>query len=458
MVDVHRSGGDQDGFGVPLRLYNVLLGLAGRLDDTALSDARELVARSNLDDAVELTVGSLVAGRLPVRPAEQRELASLLELTRSDLVLAEQLTVVEDVAATEHRFSREDDPDAGVGEALDRVLRVLPDLRSVHAVWRNTAAGSVPGPLPQRVVLVDIGPDAHPPAVAFRVGDALRKTGIRAVVEVTGPGSERTAYHEAALSSGVPVWLAGTDTVRHDAARAESGRAAPAPSEPAPAPTGPASVPPPPEPMPPEPAPEPRAVEPPRSSLTSENADTPGPDGAAAGGRPVREPAVESPSERGWTAEPPRSARQAGEPARGRRSRNPANPARTQADQPESAGGELPRGEGGQVVEFPQPSPDVEENRSAQTTEMSREEVAQLRAAIAEDRDKGQALASADLDSDQLARIPDLNLDDPQLTDRDRELLRELHAELAERERAEAQRQRAGGSPDPGAVNGTDAR
>lgn len=451
MVD-HRSGGDQDGFGVPLRLYNALLGVAGRLDDSALSEARELVARSNLDDAVELTVGSLVAGRLPVRPAEQRELAALLELTRSDVTLADQLTVVDDVAATDHRFSREDAPDAGVGEALDRVLRVLPDLRSVHAVWRNTAAGGVPGPLPQRVVLVDIGPDAHPPAVAFRVGDALRKAGIRAVVEVTGPGSERTAYHEAALSSGVPVWLAGPDTVRHDSGRAESVRAAPAHAEPAPAPTGPASVPPPPEAPTPEPS---RAA--PAAPASSENppAVAAVPETQTADGS-LPEPSAEhaSPS-RGWTAEPPRSTRSSGDSTRGRRARQPA---RGQTEPPRHAGGELPRSEGGQVVEFPQPSHDADQdNRSAQTTEMSREEVAQLRAAIAEDRDNGQALASADLDSDQLARIPDLNLDDPQLTDRDRELLRELHAELAERERAEAQRQRTGG-PDPGAANGTDAR
>lgn len=477
MVDRHRSGGDQDGFGVPLRLYNVLLGFAGRLDDSALSEARELVARSNLDDAVELTVGSLVAGRLPVRPAEQRELASLLELTRSEVTLADQLTVVDDIAATEHRFSRESDPDTGVGEALDRVLRVLPDLRSVHAVWRNTPAGSVPGPLPQRVVLVDIGPDAHPPAVAFRVGDALRKAGIQAVVEVTGPGSERGAYHEAALSSGVPVWLAGPDTVRHDSARAEFVRAEPAHAEPAPAPTGPASVPPPPE--PPRAAPiEPPTPEPPRAApvepavLEDPPAVAAPPEASAAEGSPADDSSVRgsagtseptSSSALGWTAEPPRPARSSGESGRGRRARQPG---RRQAEPSESAGGELPRGEGGQIVEFPQPSHGSgqdardagEDNRSAQTTEMSREEVAQLRAAIAEDRDKGQALASADLDSDQLARIPELNLDDPQLSDRDRELLRELHAELAQRERAEAQRQRPNGSSGPGAVNGSDAR
>lgn len=207
MVDVH-DGMPKDGFAVPLRLHNVLLALAGRLDDSALSDARELVARSHLDEAAELAVGALIAGRIPVRPAEQRELGLVLELSRSDPALAEDLTVGESGTEPAHRFSGADQPDRGMAEALDRILQVLPDLRSVHAVWRNTPAGAVPGPLPQRVVLIEIGPEAHPPAVAFRVDDALRRAGIHTVVEVTGPGAERTGYHEAALAAGTPVWLA----------------------------------------------------------------------------------------------------------------------------------------------------------------------------------------------------------------------------------------------------------
>ncbi len=77
------------------------------------------------------------------------------------------------------------------------------------------------------------------------------------------------------------------------------------------------------------------------------------------------------------------------------------------------------------------------ENRVAETTEMSPEEVAQLRAAIAEDSEKGREIAGL---SASMVELPELDLDDPQLSERDRQLLRELHAELAERERAEAAR------------------
>ncbi|PXY34319.1 hypothetical protein DI005_03760 [Prauserella sp. PE36] len=355
MVDVH-DGLPKDGFAVPLRLHNVLLALAGRLDDSALSEARELVARSHLDDAAELAVGALISGRIMVRPAEQRELALVLEMSRSDATLADQLTVGDAIPGYAHRFSRENEPERGISEALDRTLQVLPDLRSVHAVWRNTPAGSVPGPLPQRVVLVEIGPEAHPPAVAFRVDDALRKGGIRSVVEVTGPGAERTEYHEAALAAATPVWLA-------------TGQSA--------------------------------------GGSASWSARGPRPVGGA-------HTVAEAPTPR----EPSHAAPDFEEPA-------------VKVSTEEKDTGEAPEKE-------PEPTPAERENRAAATTEMTKEEVAQLRAAIAEDPEKGRAIAAVNLRSDEIVELPELDLDDPQLSDRDRQLLRELHAELAERERAEA--------------------
>ncbi|MFC4002591.1 hypothetical protein ACFS2C_03750 [Prauserella oleivorans] len=388
MVDVHDDP-PKDGFAVPLRLHNVLLGLAGRLDDSALSEARELVARSHLDDAAELAVGALIAGRIMVRPAEQRELALVLELSRSDATLADQLTVGEDVPGYAHRFSRDDEPERGVAEALERTLLVLPDLRSVHAVWRNTPAGSVPGPLPQRVVLVDIGPEAHPPAVAFRVEDALRKAGVRAVVEVTGPGAERTDYHEAALAAATLVWLGGPESVR----TSSSWSSVPARGQHAA--TG--------------------------AHAAVEEARTP-----SQAGPDFDDPAVKVSRRSSDEAD---EAGEAGDVVEAGESDDPdaaaAEPVETAAE-PETAEAEL-------------------ENRSAETTEMSREEVAQLRAAIAEDPDKGRAIASVNLRSEESVDLPELDLDDPNLSERDRQLLRELHAELAERERAEAARTRANG-------------
>jgi hypothetical protein len=365
----------KDGFAVPLRLHNVLLALAGRLDDSALSEARELVARSHLDDAAERAVGALIAGRIMVRPAEQRELALVLELSRSDATLADHLTVGDAIPGYTHRFSRDNDPERGIAEALDRTLQVLPDLRSVHAVWRNTPAGSVPGPLPQRVVLIEIGPEAHPPAVAFRVDDALRRAGIRSVVEVTGPGAERTEYHEAGLAAATPVWLAGGP------------------------PSGDSS-----------------------SRSTARKRATSSPHASAGGGQ--REPAhAVQPAEPAVTEQPAVPA----EPVAQAQPAPPAPRQRTREREPE-------------------PSFEEQENRTASTAEMTKEEVEQLRAALAQDPKRGKAIANAATHRDDVVDIPELDLNDPQLSERDRQLLRELHAELAERERAEAARGQANGS------------
>ncbi|TLW93022.1 hypothetical protein FFT09_06175 [Saccharomonospora piscinae] len=390
MVDVH-EGLPKDGFAVPLRLHNVLLALAGRLDDSALSEARELVARSHLDDAAELAAGALIAGRIMVRPSEQRELALVLEMSRSDAALAESLTVGDSVPGYTHRFSRDNEPEAGVAEALDRTLQVLPDVRSVHAVWRNTPAGSVPGPLPQRVVLIEIGPEAHPPAVAFRVDDALRRGGIRAVVEVTGPSAERSDYHEAALATAAPVWLA-SGTSGGD----QGGK----------------------------PRPRQRKITAGAARARADSLDAR--ESGSVEIPPAREesPGSFAPAESGTVAEAVAEA-------------VPEPPAPAEPPAPVETGNNGHGAGGVDAQSFSADELAELENRVAETTEMSAAEVAQLRAAIAEDPERGRAMAGL---SANMADLPALDLDDPQLSERDRQLLRELHAELAERERAEAAR------------------
>lgn len=357
-MEVHSdaAGLGTDGFAVPLRLHNLLLALAGRLDDSALSEARELTARARLDEAAELTTGALIAGKLPVRESEQHELGLVLELSRSDATLAEHLTVNDAEAdnGVLHHFTGDNQPERGIADALDRTLQVLPDVRSVHAVWRNTPAGSVPGPLPQRVVLVEIGPDGNPPAAAYRVDAALRRAGIRSVVEVSGPGAERTRYHGQAHDSAVAVWLASGAT------------SAPAPGRPAPA----------------------------KASAVAQE-------------KPGRHVAADAKDEESRPAPP--------EPQEG-----PGHKFGPREEPPEV--------------------------RAEATTDLSSAEVAQLRAALAENPERGKAIASAVIGPGEVVEIPELDLNDPQLSERDRQLLRELHAELAERERAEASKVRTNGS------------
>ncbi|MFJ4098788.1 hypothetical protein [Amycolatopsis japonica] len=375
MVEVH-DGPPMDGFSVPLRLHNLLLALAGRIDDSALTEARELIARAHIDEAVELTTGTLIAGKIPVSSAEQRELALVLEMSRSDATLANDLLVVEeDEPVLTHRFTGENQPEFGLAEALDRTLQVLPDVRSVHAVWRNTPAGSVPGALPQRVVLVEIGPEGNPPAVAFRVDTALRRAGIRSVVEVAGPGVARSAYHQAASSAASPVWVTGST-------HSSDFRSEPVTPPPAPAP-----------------APEPVKEQPSRHGLRPVSSGSHEPAEPIAPVVPIvqQAPAAATTSSSSSTeSAPPRKSRA--------------------------------------------------ETRAERTADLTPAEVAQLRQALKEDPEKGREIATGKPSMHEVVELPALDLDDPSLSERDRALLRELHAELAERERAEAAKIRLNGA------------
>ncbi|MGW4485997.1 hypothetical protein ACWEOE_19415 [Amycolatopsis sp. NPDC004368] len=366
MVEVH-EGPPMDGFSVPLRLHNLLLALAGRIDDSALTEARELIARAHIDEAVELTTGTLIAGRITVSSAEQRELALVLEMSRSDATLANDLLVDEAEQVHSHRFTGDNQPEFGLAEALDRTLQVLPDVRSVHAVWRNTPAGSVPGALPQRVVLVELGPEGNPPAVAFRVDTALRRAGIRSVVEVSGPGVARSAYHQSASAVATPVWVTGSTHTTTEYRPEPVVTPPPAPA-PAPVPT------------------------------------------------PVAEPVMEAPSRH--------SIRQAPEVVA------PVVPIVQNTPAPQAENSRKSRSE----------------TRAERTADLTPAEVAQLRQALAEDPEKGREIAAGKPSMHEVVELPALDLDDPSLSERDRALLRELHEELAERERAEAARLRLNGA------------
>jgi hypothetical protein len=197
-----------DGVGLPVRLHDLLLALAGRVDDDALSQARELLAVAEPDRAVELLVGSLLAGRIPVLTDERDQITRMLEELHSSRTLADLLTVVETLPVPKHRFSAESDPTDGIASAVGKTVSGLPDIRSVLSVWRSSAAGATPGPLPQRVVLVDIGPQGHAPATAYRIERSLRRAGVRAAVEVLRPGTQLSEYHAAAVTTAREVKFA----------------------------------------------------------------------------------------------------------------------------------------------------------------------------------------------------------------------------------------------------------
>ncbi|MPY99840.1 MAG: hypothetical protein GEU97_17965 [Actinophytocola sp.] len=217
---------------VPLRLHTVLLALAGRIDDSALGHARHLTALARIDEAAELIAGTLIAGRSPLRPSEHRELGEVFAASGADVALLDQLVINEQDVEPTHEFGANDQPDAGIAQAIEPIKAALPDVRSIHAVWRNTASGRVPGQVPQRVVLVELGAQGSPPATAHLVAAALRNAGIRAVVEVACVDVVWPNYHQQALAAAVVVDGANS---AHETSREEHAAPAPQP-EPAPEP------------------------------------------------------------------------------------------------------------------------------------------------------------------------------------------------------------------------------
>jgi hypothetical protein len=199
---------------LPIRVHDFLLACAGRIDDDALTDARELLAMAELDRAVELITGSLVAGRIRLSADERDELLDLVDAVRSSPALVDRVIVDDNTPLPRHRFTTGgmDDPapETGVLEAVGRVIEVLPDIRSLSCVWRITPAGAPAGPVPQRLVLVETGPDGFAPSTAYRVEQALRRAGIRAAVEVVQAGTELSDYHGDAIAMARRLSLRNT--------------------------------------------------------------------------------------------------------------------------------------------------------------------------------------------------------------------------------------------------------
>ncbi|TDV40635.1 hypothetical protein [Actinophytocola oryzae] len=240
MTQVARGVGpgaaSRPGVALPVRIHDLLLSLAGRLDDDALADARQMLASAELDRSLEFLAGCLAAGRVVLTHEQHAELATLFNDTYLDQAVIDRIMVTDRMNIGRHRFAfgsvEGREPERGVADAVRSVLGVLPDVRSMWCVWRLTPAGPSSGPVPHLLVLVGIGPGGFPPATAYRVEDALRRSGIRASVEVLMDGVEPGEYHREAMRNArqIPFDGPGFNRPRVEPAY-EAARIAPARAE-----------------------------------------------------------------------------------------------------------------------------------------------------------------------------------------------------------------------------------
>lgn len=185
--------------------HDLLLALAGRVDDDMLSWARELVAVGEDARAVELVTASVIADRTPLPEPLRASLVAAGRAARIEIdAAALPPTAIEE--GTAHRFDAEPAGVADVGTVLRELpARQLQDCR-VQLTWRITPAGTAPGPLPHPVVIVEVEPGARPTDVlAYQLGVALERAGVNAAIEVLTSGRMRSTYHKTALRGSLPI-------------------------------------------------------------------------------------------------------------------------------------------------------------------------------------------------------------------------------------------------------------
>lgn len=185
--------------------HELLLRLAGRVDDDLLADARELVAVGEDGHALELVTAALAADDTVLPPAVRAELVTAAKAARIDLD-AEAVLAPAAPDTTAHRFSATAAADVPVVAAARELPARLRDGIRLRLTWRQTPAGPAPTPLPYPVLLVETPEDGRPGEVlAYQVGAAMARSGAHVAVEVLTSGRPLTTYHAAALRDSTPL-------------------------------------------------------------------------------------------------------------------------------------------------------------------------------------------------------------------------------------------------------------
>ncbi|MDT7703506.1 MAG: hypothetical protein QOJ30_5831 [Pseudonocardiales bacterium] len=201
-----------------LTTHELLLALAGRVDDDLLGIGRELAAIGEDPQAVELLAAALVADRAVLPPWIRDAVVAAARSRHVEIDVEAGLPAAVGEDRTAHRFQADALP---AGLITDTVRRVPPRNLAgctVRLSWRLTPAGAAPGPLPHPVLLVELpGPSTSAEVLAYRLSSVLDRAGMPSSVEVYGAADALPAYHLAALRNARTIVDGG------------SGRPAPGP-------------------------------------------------------------------------------------------------------------------------------------------------------------------------------------------------------------------------------------
>jgi hypothetical protein len=186
--------------------HDLLLAMAGQVDDDLLAWARELVAVGENTRAIALVTAAVTADRAALPAALRASLVASARAAQTDLDADSALPEAAD-SMLDHRFAATPSTD---DDRVATAVRALPapllDGAEVRLAWRLTPAGSAPGPVPHPVVLVEVGPGGRPADVlAYQLSVALDRSGVVASVEVLSSGNALSVYHAAARRAAVSL-------------------------------------------------------------------------------------------------------------------------------------------------------------------------------------------------------------------------------------------------------------
>jgi hypothetical protein len=410
-LEEHALVDTADSLGPAERLGDLLLPMAGRVDDDAVNTTREMLGTGHVATAAEFLVGCLLAGRIPVTAAEREQLAAVLDELRCPREFAERLDVVDGIPDYEHRFSEQPSSGEELLDALDPVASRLTAVRGLWCAWRTTPAGVTYGAVPQRILLAEVGSDGSTVAAGYQLVEALRRAGISCAVDVFATGTDLPAYHRDALGSARRVHLDLPAGAANGHASPNHGRSPRTSSSSEPAGVSELSD----EPLtpPPDPVPEPEV-----RGLSDE---TPGIDDEPVEG-------ISEPVEQRSFAEEEAALEEDAEFA--------AAEAGISTTRPEIAADDFGMSES---AESAWAAPDIASSRSEEIEQLDgqtfEQAVKEFAGTSPSEQDSEVAESAAPEDSSEgesNMKVPAAV--DAKLTDRERNLLRKLHEELAQRE------------------------
>ncbi|WP_424183910.1 hypothetical protein ACOBQX_18325 [Actinokineospora sp. G85] len=184
--------------------HELLLRLAGRLDDRHLWRYRDWLAAGAVDAVARVLPLTLLRERVSITPDESRLLGAVLLPAGADAERLNSIPWVDEISETDYTFSAESADRVNVGDStavvLGAILRGRPEVVAARTTWRRVrGAGSA-----ARVVLVTTTGDAA--RLTGELQRVLRALGTtEPVVEVLPAGFEPTEYHRAALATAEPL-------------------------------------------------------------------------------------------------------------------------------------------------------------------------------------------------------------------------------------------------------------